>query len=115
MTAKIVVSNMSRIDDYTLVLNGQPRVTVHPLQSDEIDVEAGKYELTVQGENEEGLPSACKAILMKIDNERTVSLSIEAKQLSIGIYDESGTQLNASRGFLCGSIADGVYAENPII
>jgi hypothetical protein len=114
MASRIVVSNLSRIDDYTLLLNGQPRGTVHPLQSDEINVEAGKYELSVQGENEEGLPNACKPIVMKIDKERTVRLNIEAKNLSIGIYDEDGTQLNAASGFLCGNIADGVYVENPI-
>jgi hypothetical protein len=115
MTSRIVVSNLSRIDDYTLLLNDRPRGTVHPLKSDEINVEAGQYELSVKGENEEGLPNECKPIVLKIDDGRTVRLSIEAKNLSIGIYDGNGTQLNAVHGFLCGFIASGVYVENPIV
>ncbi len=114
MTSRIAVSNLSRADDYTLLLNGQPRITVHPLKSGEISVEAGEYELSVKGENEEGLPSACKPILMKIDDGRAVRFNIEARHLSIGIYDETGAQLNAVHGFLCGLIADGVYVDNPI-
>jgi len=114
MASRIVVSNLSRVDDYTLLLNGQPRVTVRPLKSDEISVEPGEYELSVKGENEEGLPNVCKPIVIKIDDERTVRLNIEAKHLSIGIYDETGTQLNAVHGFLCGYIANGVHIDNPI-
>jgi hypothetical protein len=114
MASRIVVSNLSRVDDYTLLLNGQPRVTVHPLKSDEIGFEAGEYELSVTGDNEEGLPNVCKPIFIKIDDGRTVRLSVEAKNIAIGIYDETGTQLNAVHGFLCGSIAEGVHIENPI-
>jgi hypothetical protein len=114
MASRIEVSNLSRMDDYTLLLNGQHRGVVRPLQSGEIDVEAGEYELSVKGENEEGLPSACKPITLKIDDGRSVRLGVEARNLSIGIYDESGTQLNGTHGFLCGSIAEGVYVENPI-
>ena len=114
MASRIVVSNVSRTDDYTLILNGQPRVTVRPLKSGEISVEAGEYEFSVKGENEEGLPIVCKPIVIKIDDERTVRLNIEAKHLSIGIYDETGTQLNAVHGFLCGYIANGVHIDNPI-
>ena len=114
MGSRIVVSNLSRIDDYTLLLNGQPRVKVNPLKSDTIEVEAGKYDVSVQAENEEGLPFLCKPIVMKIDEGKTVHLNIDAQHLAVGIYDEDGTQLNSRHGFLCGKVAEGVYVEHPI-
>jgi hypothetical protein len=114
MASRIVATNLSRLDDYIVILDGQPRGAVRPLQSGEIVIEAGEYELSVKAENEEGLPAECKPIRIRIDDGRTLRLNIEAKHFSIGIYGQDGTQLNAVRGFLCGSIAEGVHVDNPI-
>ena len=114
MASKIIFSNLSRNDDYTILLNGQARGTVHPLRTDTIDVEPGKYELNIKGSNEEGLPSMCKPIQVTIKDCKSVHLRIVAEHFAIGIYDEKGTQLNARQGFLCGSVADGVRIDNPI-
>jgi len=114
MAAKIIFSNLSRNDDYTILLNGQERGTVLPLKTNTIDLEPGKYELYIKGSNEEGLPSMCKPIQVKIANCKTVHLQIVARDFAIGIYDEKGTRLNAKRGFLCGFVADGVHIDNPI-
>ena len=114
MASKIIFSNLSRHDDYTIMLNGQSSGTISPLRTTEIDLEPGEYELFVQGSNEEGFPSTCKPIQVTMEDGKTVHLNVEAKQFAIGIYDEQGTQLNAKSGFLCGSVADGVYIDNPI-
>ena len=66
MASKIIFSNLSRNDDYTILLNGQDRGTVLPLKTITIDVEPGKYELDIKGSNEEGLPSMCKPIQIRI-------------------------------------------------
>lgn len=114
MASQIIFSNLSRNDDYTILLNGQDRGTVLPLKTNTIDLEPGKYELNISGSNDEGLPSMCKTIQVTIKDCKSVHLRIVAEHFAIGIYDEKGTQLNARRGFLCGSIADGVRIENPI-
>ena len=114
MASKIIFSNLSRNDDYTILLNDQARGTVLPLKTNTIDLDPGKYELDIKGSNEEGLPSMCKSIQVKIDDCKSVHLRIVAEHFAIGIYDEKGTQLNAKHGFLCGSIADGVRIDNPI-
>ena len=114
MASKIIFSNLSRTDDYTILLNGQDRGTVLPLKTNTIDVEPGEYELDIKGSNEEGLPSMCKPIQLKIADCKSVHLRIVAEHFAIGIYDEKGTQLNARQGFLCGLIADGVRIDNPI-
>jgi hypothetical protein len=114
MASKIIFSNLSRNDDYTILLNGQVSGTVLPLQTNTIDLEPGEYELFVKGSNEEGLPSMCKPIQMTMADGKTVHLNIEARHFAIGIYDEQGTLLNGKSGFLCGSVADGVYIDNPI-
>jgi len=114
MASKIIFSNLSRSDDYTILLNGQERGTVLPLKTIMIDVEPGKYELYIKGSNEEGLPSMCKPIQVKMADCKTVHLKISARDFAIGIYDEKETQLNAKHGFLCGYVADGVHIDNPI-
>jgi len=114
MASQIIFSNLSRNDDYTILLNGQDRGTVLPLKTNTIDLEPGKYELNIKGSNEEGLPSVCKPIQVTIKDCKSVHLQIDARHFAIGIYDEKGTQLNARHGFLCGSIADGVRINNPI-
>lgn len=114
MDAKLTVSNRSRTDDFTLLLDGHPVLTVRPLATEEVDVSAGQYSVAVQGANEEGLPLTCKAVQMKIAEGSSARLHIDARQLAIALYDDEGTELNAERGFLCGSIAAGVYIENPI-
>ncbi|MDP2854535.1 MAG: hypothetical protein Q8O28_09875 [Smithellaceae bacterium] len=114
MSSTIIFSNLSRNDDYAILLNGQDRGTVLPLKTITIDVEPGKYELDIKGSNEEGLPSLCKPIQLTIADGKTVSLQIVALDFAIGIYDEKGTQLNARHGFPCGTIAKGVHIENPI-
>jgi hypothetical protein len=115
MASKIIFSNLSRTDDYTILLNGQEAGTVLPLKTMEVDVEPGEYELDVKGSNEEGLPSMCKPIHIRIKDEKSVHLKIVADHFAIGIYDEKGTLLNEkSGGFLCGNIADGVHIDNPI-
>lgn len=115
MSSKITFSNLSRTDDYTILLNGQIRNTVRPLKAITVDVEPGEYELDVKGSNEEGLPSMCKPIHIKIKDEKSVHLKIVAEHFDIGIFDEKGTLLNEkSGGFLCGNIANGVYIDNPI-
>jgi hypothetical protein len=114
MASEIIFSNLSRTDDYTILLNGQDRGTVLPLKTNTIDLEPGKYELNVLGSNEEGLPSMCKPIQVTIKDCKSVHLRIVAEHFAIGIYDEKGTQLNAKHGFLCGSVADGVRIDNPI-
>ena len=115
MAAQIIFSNLSRNDDYTILLGGQVCGIILPLKTDSFDVEPGKYELDIQGSNEEGLPSVCKPIQITIKDGKAVHLHIEARHFAIGIYDEKGTQLNARHGFLCGSIADGVRIDNPIV
>jgi len=114
MASEIIFSNLSRTDDYTILLNGQDPGTVLPLKTNTIDLEPGKYELNVLGSNEEGLPSMCKPIQVTIKDCKSVHLRIVAEHFAIGIYDEKGTQLNAKHGFLCGSVADGVRIDNPI-
>lgn len=114
MASKITFSNLSRNDDYTILLNGQDMGTVLPLKTIAIDVEPGEYELDVKGSNEEGLPSMCKPIHIRIKDEKSVHLKIVAEHFAVGIYDEKGTQLNEKNGFLCGYIADGVHIDNPI-
>jgi hypothetical protein len=57
----------------------------------------------------------CKPIQVKIDDCKSVHLRIIADNFAIGIYDDKGTQLNAMHGFLCGSVADGVRIDNPIV
>lgn len=114
MASQIIFSNLTRNDDYTILLNGQDRGTLLPLKTNTIDLEPGKYELDIKGSNEEGLPSMCKPIQVTIKDCKSVHLRIVAEHFTIGIYDEKGTQLNARHGFLCGSIADGVHIDNPI-
>jgi hypothetical protein len=114
MASKIIFSNLSRNDDYTILLNGQNRGMVLPLKTITIDMEPGEYELDVKGSNEEGLPSMCKPIQIRIEDCKSVHLQIDAQHFAIGIYDEKGTQLNATHGFLCGYVADGVHVDNPI-
>ena len=114
MASIIIFSNLSRTDDYTILLNGQDRGTVLPLKTNTIDVEPGEYELDVKGSNEEGLPSMCKPIQVRIADGKTVHLQIVAQHFAIGIYDEKGTRLNDKHGFLCGTVADGVHIDNPI-
>ena len=113
MASQIIFSNLTRNDDYTILL-GQDRGTLLPLKTNTIDLEPGKYELDIKGSNEEGLPSMCKPIQVTIKDCKSVHLRIVAEHFTIGIYDEKGTQLNARHGFLCGSIADGVHIDNPI-
>ncbi|MDD5167657.1 MAG: hypothetical protein PHN75_02490 [Syntrophales bacterium] len=114
MASTIIFSNLSRNDDYTIILNGQVRGAVSPLKTDAIDLEPGEYELSILGSNDEGLPSLCKPIQVTLEDGKTVHLNVVAKHFAIGIFDEQGTQLNAKCGFLCGSVADGVYVDNPI-
>ncbi len=114
MASKIIFSNLSRNDDYTILLNGHESSTIHPLQTDTVDLEPGEYELFVKGSNDEGLPSMCKPIQVTMGDSKTVHLKIDARHFAIGIYDEQGTQLNGKCGFLCGSVADGVYVDNLI-
>jgi hypothetical protein len=114
MASKMIFSNLSRNDDYTILLNGQIRGTVLPLKTITIDVEPGEYELDVKGSNEEGLPSMCKPICIRMKDGKSVHLKIVAQHFAIGIYDEKGTQLNDKHGFLCGYVADGVHIDNPI-
>ena len=114
MASRIIFSNRSRTDDYTILLNSEARGVIAPLRTETFDLEPGEYGLLIQGSNDEGLPSVCKPIQIMIEDGKTVHLNIEAKHFVIGIYDEQGTQLNAKCGFLCGSVAEGVYVDNPI-
>ena len=72
MASKIIFSNLSRNDDYTILLNGQIRDTILPLKTATVDVEPGEYELDVKGSNEEGLPSMCKPVRIRIKDEKSV-------------------------------------------
>jgi hypothetical protein len=114
MASKIIFSNLSRSDDYTILLNGQDRGILLPLKTITIDVEPGQYDLDVKGSNEEGLSGMCKPIQIRIKDGKTAHFQIAAEHFAIGIYDEKGTQLNAKHGFLCGTVADGVHVDNPI-
>jgi hypothetical protein len=113
MASKIIFSNLSRNDDYTILLNGQDMGTILPLKTNTIDVEPGEYELDVKGSNEEGLPSMCKPIHIRMADCKTVHLQIVAQHFAIGIYDQKGTQLNNKNGVLCGYSANGVHKDNP--
>lgn len=113
MASKIIFSNLSRNDDYTILLNGQDVGTILPLKTMTVDVKNGTYELDVKGSNEEGLPSMCKPVQITIEDNKTVHLKIVALHFAIGIYDEKGKQLNDKNGFLCGYVTDGVYVNNP--
>ncbi len=114
MASQIIISNLSRNDDYTILLNGREAGIVLPLKTMTIDVEQGKYDLDVKGCNEEGLPSMCKPIQITIGEDKSVHLKLHAQHFAIGIFDEKGTQLNDKHGFLCGYVADGVRVDNPI-
>lgn len=113
MNSKIIFSNLSRNDDYTILLNGREMGTVLPLKNITVDVEEGKYKLDVKGSNEEGLPSTCKPVQIMIADSKTANIKIVALHFAIGIYDERGTQLNDHNGVRCGYIADGVHIDNP--
>lgn len=113
MASKIVFSNLSRSDDYTILLNGQEAGKVLPLKTMTIEVEKGKYDLDVKGNNEEGLPSMCRPVQITMADNKTFHLQLVALHFAIGIYDEKGTQLNDHQGVLCGYIADGVHIDNP--
>ena len=99
MASKIIFSNLSRNDDYTILLNGQARGTVLPLKTNTIDLDPGKYELDIKGSNEEGLPSMCKPIQVKIDDCKSVHLQIVAQHFAIGIYDEKGNAVECQAWF----------------
>jgi len=114
MASKIIFSNLSRNDDYTISLNSQDMGTILPLKINTIDVEPGEYELDVKSSNEEGLPSMCKPIKIRMADCKTVHLQIVAQHFAIGIYDEKGTQLNDKNDFFCGYVADGVRINNLI-
>jgi hypothetical protein len=113
MASKFIFSNLSRTDDYTILLNGQDRGTILPLKTNTIDVEPGEYELDVKGSNEEGLPSMCKPIHIRMADGKTVHLQIVAQHFAIGIYDQKGNQLNNKDGVLCGYAANGFHKDNP--
>jgi hypothetical protein len=113
MASKIIFSNLSRTDDYTILLNGQERGTVLPLKTNTVDVEPGEYELDVKGSNEEGLPTMCKPIHIRMADGKTVHLQIVAQHFAIGIYDQKGNQLNNKDGVLCGYAANGFHKNNP--
>jgi hypothetical protein len=113
MASKIIFSNLSRNDDYTILLNGQDMGTIFPLKAITVDVENGRYELDVKGSNEEGLPSMCNPVQITIADGKNVHLKIVALHFAIGIYDEKGKQLNDKDGVFCGYVADGVHIDNP--
>jgi hypothetical protein len=114
MASKIIFSNLSHNDDYTILLNGQDCSTVLPLKTIMVNVKQGKYEFDITGSNEEGLPSMCKPIPVRIADFKSVHLQTVVQHSAIGIYEEKGTLLNVKHGFLCGTVADGVHIDNPI-
>jgi hypothetical protein len=114
MASEIIITNLSRHFNYTILINGNVNGEVFSLKSNSIKVEPGKYELSIKDSDVDNLPTHCKPIQIIIADGKTLPLKITTKDFSIQIYDEHGTHLNEKRGFLCGNITEGIHIENPI-
>jgi hypothetical protein len=114
MTSEIIIENISRHFNYAIILDGRDAGEVFPLKTHSIVVEPGTYELSFKDSDTENLPTKCKPIEITIAEGRTLPLKVTTRDFSIRIYDEHGTHLNGKRGFLCGTVADGIHIDNPI-
>jgi hypothetical protein len=114
MSSKLIVTNLSRIHEYQVILNGRIADEVFPLQSVTVEIPPGEYALSFKESEEAELPTMCKSIDMVVEEGKEFQLSVTTKNFSIQIYDGQGTQLNGKSGFLCGYVADGVHVDNPI-
>ena len=114
MASEIIIENLSRHFNYTILLNGCNSGEVFPLKTHSITVDAGQYELSFKDSDADNLPTNCKPIQITLADGKTLHLKVTTEDFSIRIYDEPGTHLNGKRGFLCGYIADGIHIENPI-
>jgi hypothetical protein len=114
MAAEIIVTNLDRHYEYTLVLNGTDSGTVPALKNLSVFVAPGKYGLSFRAKSDDELPVDCKPVQVTIQEGKTLSLQVSTANLSVRILDADGTHLNGKFGFLCGRCGDGVYVENPI-
>ncbi|HUL00178.1 MAG TPA: hypothetical protein VLX29_04905 [Nitrospirota bacterium] len=114
MASKLIITNLSRHFNYTILLNGHESGGVFPLQTTSLTIEPGKHELSFKDSDADNLPTHCKPIQITIADGKTLNLKVLTEDFSIRIYDEQGTHLNGKRGFLCGQISDGIHIENPI-
>ena len=114
MTCQMVITNLSRYYDYTLVLNGRDVMEAAPLRTASIDIEAGQYEVSFKAKPALDLPGVCKPIHVSIEDGNTLRLQVDTRHVAIEVYDEQGTLLNGKHGFICGHVSEGVYVTNPI-
>lgn len=114
MSSKLIITNLSRLFNYTIFLDGSAMGEVSPLAPVTITIEPGNYELSFKDSDVDNLPTNCKPICIIIEDGKTLHLNVTTEDFSIRIYDEQGTHLNGKRGFLCGKIAEGIRIENPI-
>ncbi|MDD5711146.1 MAG: hypothetical protein PHY31_00125 [Smithellaceae bacterium] len=114
MSAKLTISNQDRTSEYVAVLDGKDAALLYPLQTAEIEIEAGQHELTFREGEEAEIPGSCKPICFNIPDNKTFSMKVITNLLSIQILDAQGNLLNGRHGFLCGYVDEGVYVENPI-
>jgi hypothetical protein len=114
MSSEIIIENISRHFNYTVILNGAETGDVSPLKAFPITVDPGSYELSFKDSDIENLPTTCKPIQIDIAENKTLHLKVTTNDFSICVFDDNGTLLNGKRGFLSGYIADGIHIENPI-
>ena len=114
MASRLRVRNMSRVYDYTLVLDGRELLALPSLQEAELPLAPGDHEISFRAGQVDDLPSTCKPIFVTIDDGRELPLQVDTRHFAICIADENGIQLNGKHGFIAGRVANGVYINNPI-
>jgi hypothetical protein len=114
MSSELIITNLSRLFNYTILLNDRAIGEISPVEPGAITIEPGNYELSFKDSDLDNLPTNCKPICITIEDGKKLHLNVTTEDFSIRIYDGQGTHLNGKRGFLCGKIAEGVRIENPI-
>lgn len=114
MAAKITIASLDRFDEYVLLIDGEDRAEVFPLATVTVEVPPGTHTVSFRSKAETELPLTCKSIRVTLKDGSALSLQVRTQNLSIRIFDTQECQLNATHGFLCGRVAEGVHVENPI-